>query len=161
MAEGQDGYLKNILYPEKDEHIDPVTGKLVNDGIHNWGVDDGYGYRTGEYYLDTSTGNAWEKVHTYIACYNHYQFQSGIIGQGIKHLRNAYVYTGDPKYGRVGAILIDRMADVYPDMYTRDTYPLFSNTDSQRPKGKIVVSIWEYWLGVFMPRAYDAIYQMM
>ena len=161
VAEGQDGYLKNILYPEKDEHIDPVTGKLVNEGIHNWGVDDGYGYRTGEYYLDTSTGNAWEKVHTYIACYNHYQFQSGIIGQGIKHLRNAYVYTGDPKYGRVGAILIDRMADVYPDMYTRDTYPLFSNTDSQRPKGKIVGSIWAYWLGVFMPSAYDAFYPMM
>ena len=32
IAAGKDGYLKNVLYPEKGE---------------GWGVDDGYGYVTG------------------------------------------------------------------------------------------------------------------
>lgn len=50
-------YLVNKLYPEKGE---------------GWGVDDGYGYHTGNYYTSSSFGEM-EEVHTYIAYYNHWE----------------------------------------------------------------------------------------
>ena len=52
VSEGKDGYLKNVLYPEKDTEL----------GVTGWGVDDGFGYNTGEFL----TGSI-PKKHYYIA----------------------------------------------------------------------------------------------
>ncbi len=110
------GYLKNLLYPEMDEHFDEKLGKLVNEGVHNWGVDDGWGYLTGETLV---TGNPQRNI--YIAVYLHQLWYgdattgAGLIRRSMLNLANAYLYTGDAKYGRAGAILLDRVADFYPD----------------------------------------------
>lgn len=155
VAEGKEGYLVNKLYPEKDEHVDPKTGQIVNQGVHNWGADDGYGYDTGKKYP-----NGCKEMHTYISFYNHWAvWHGGIVKQAIDACNEAYMYTGDVRYGRVGAILLDRIADVYPDM---DTAPYVNQltTGGYKPHGKVSDLIWENELAIAWTRAYDAIYPM-
>lgn len=147
VANGQDGYLINILYPEMDEKL----------GVKNWGVDDGWGYKTGRTYE-----GGVEEVHTYIGYYNHFSlWDAGTIYKALDTLKEAYVYTGDIRYGRVGAILIDRVADVYPEMFTAPSFPKFANSDSSQPNGKILGSIWECGLAKRLAINYDAFYPAM
>ncbi|MEG2571013.1 MAG: hypothetical protein RSA70_06220, partial [Clostridia bacterium] len=150
VAKGEDGYLKNVLYPEKGE---------------GWGVDDGYGYNTGNKVKSNQNGKDMDEVWTYIAYYNHWGLwhNSGVMGtftDVLTNVRNAYLYTGDEKYGRVGAILIDRIADVYPEMKLAPYYPNFSNSDGSMPCGKIIGAIWETGLANLFSYAYDAFYPM-
>ncbi|MBR2181399.1 MAG: hypothetical protein IJ949_05870, partial [Oscillospiraceae bacterium] len=77
-----------------------------------WGVDDGWGYLPGRKYED-----GLAERHGYIAFYNNHLWENIYIE--IQKIAAAYLYTGDAKYGRAGAILLDRVADVWPsfDMY--------------------------------------------
>ena len=143
---GQKGYLVNILYPEKDQAL----------GIQGWGVDDGYGYDTGNIYP-----NGAPEVHTYISFYNHEAiWHEGLISKAVIALREAYLNTGDARYGRVGAILTDRIADVYPDMGTQPYRWQMAATQSYAPKGKTVDLIWENQYAQTWALAYDAFFPM-
>ncbi len=120
------GYLTNELYTNMDSR---------------WGVDDSMGYRQ-PYVSDPNEkgydakyfnkdGYAWYSdsgstgpvLHMYIAYYLHEGVwygngvSPGIVKTALYNLIDAFVYTGDIKYGRAGAIILDRVADVYPDMY--------------------------------------------
>ena len=75
-------------------------------------------------------------------------------------LAEAYVFTGEAKYGRVGAILVDRIADVYPDMNVLPYIRYFVATESFYMRGKAVDYIWENSNVKFMTRAYDAFFPM-
>ncbi|MBQ2741243.1 MAG: heparinase II/III family protein, partial [Oscillospiraceae bacterium] len=163
-----EGYLYNELYselrdPSKTEtyNIDPYK-KVEVDGAR-WGVDDGFGYDTGRTYPAGTS-----EIHTYIAYYMHYGVwlaqganNAGIVQVALEKLSAAYLYTGDEKYGRVGAILLDRIADIYPG-YNLRLYPSgFLNSDGGSKGGKIVGRIWE--ANVFsriLPMAYDAFWPM-
>lgn len=135
-------FLVNELYPERGP---------------DWGVDDGFGW------IDED-GHKW----TFIAYYNHwflwYSAQAGtgysLLGQGLIALRDSFVYTGDPKYAHAGLILLDRVADAYPDM---DTAPYkredgYFHSDGLRGTGKVIGGIWETGLARNMVQAYDAFY---
>ncbi len=126
--------LVNTLYPEKGP---------------NWGVDDGNGW------VDEN-GNRW----TFIAYYNHwFVWHGGQISRAVNALRDAYVYTGDPRYARAGVILLDRIADVYPDMDIAAYRATdFLNSHGGTGKGKIIGSIWETGLVKHIISAYDAFY---
>ncbi|MEG2857483.1 MAG: hypothetical protein RR994_02555, partial [Clostridia bacterium] len=157
VAEGKDGYLKNIENPEWDTTFN----------AKNWGVDDGYGYRTGKQVVGTN-GAKQEETHTYMGYYNHWGVwydlgnnkNGGVIQDAVDTLREAYMYTGDAKYGRVGAALVDRVADIYPDMFIKPYFPRYFNSDSTTPRGKIIGCIWEHGLCRTMVRGYDAFYAM-
>jgi len=141
VAAGEPGYLVNELYPEK------------GDG---WGVDDGFGYRTGRTYP-----NGVEEVHTYIAYYLHWGLwhpnrqNPGLLIRALNALREAYVLTGDPKYGRTGAILLYRIAEVYPD-FDLLPYKDFYNSHGFSYNGKIIGRIWETSLARNLVLAVDA-----
>lgn len=129
--------LKNTLYPEKGE---------------TWGVDDGYGWKNGN------------DVWTFIAYYNHWAlwYQSGIIQKAIIALRDAYIYTGDMKYAHAGIILLDRIADVYPDMDISE-YLWDEGFDNGVPswhtcQGKVLNDIWETFIVTDFASAYDAFF---
>ena len=121
------GYLTNDLYKEADEKL----------GIKGWGVDDGYGYHqpyitkekaeaagfSAMYhatYEADENGFAWYTngpvQHNFIAWYLHRGLwvEGQPLRSGLGILRDAFLYTGDIKYGRAGAILLDRVADAYP-----------------------------------------------
>lgn len=132
-AKADKSLLVNTLYPEKGE---------------KWGVDDGFGFK-----------DASGKIHAFIAYYNHWSlwYSDGIISKALNALRDAYIYTGDMKYARTGILLLDRIADVYPDM-TLDPYGKYPNSHGGTGKGKIIGSIWETGLVQNFIKAYDAFY---
>jgi oligo-alginate lyase len=78
------------------EHPDP------NDPLHKFGVDDGEGYVDGD--------KRWRFIGAYLI---YGQWKQLVLG-GIKNLAAAYLVTGDKVYARKAAILLDRVADLYP-----------------------------------------------
>jgi Zn ribbon nucleic-acid-binding protein len=80
------------------DHPDP------DDPLNQFGVDDGDGF------IDAESGKRWRFVGAYLI-YGHWK---QLIVRGIEKLANAYVATGDVVYARKAAILLDRVADLYP-----------------------------------------------
>ncbi|MBQ2743574.1 MAG: Ig-like domain-containing protein, partial [Oscillospiraceae bacterium] len=174
------GYLKNDSYPEVDEQRTPENGGetgtvvTINGGkglrpgesAATWGVDDGLGYipkdENGKPYTSNASGTEIER-HCYIAYYNFY-FWGYVELRAITPLAKAYMYTGDVKYGRVGAILLDRVADLLPDY---DLVPWntpnrqWMNTDGVSVYGKIRGRISDCELLENFCLACDALYPML
>ena len=135
IANGEKGNLVNVLYPEKGEA---------------WGVENGYGW------FDESGVR-----QTFIGYYAHWGlWHGGTIRTALDALKNAYIYTGDVKYARTGIILLDRIADVYPDMdlsVYSDSLG-YRNSHGGTGEGKIIGSIWETGLVQSFIEAYDAFF---
>jgi uncharacterized protein YjdB len=129
--------LVNTLYPEKGP---------------TWGVDDGFGW------VDEH-GNRY----TFIAYYTHwflwYGSGTSLLQNALNAMRDAYIYTGDPKYAKYGIILLDRIADVYPDLdLEKLDQTIFYNSHGGTNKGKAIGSIWETTLVKDFIAAYDAFF---
>ncbi|MDF2670073.1 MAG: bacterial Ig-like protein, partial [Paenibacillus sp.] len=156
-GQGDPKYLKNELYPERGD---------------SWGVDDGYGW------IDNN-GENW----TFIAFYNHWKIwirmidasgnrfpaakhpwaHGGMVETVMLHLRDAYVYTGELRYAQAGIVLLDRIADLYPEMDT-SVYKWedgFLHSHGSTGQGGIVGSIWETSIVQSFVSAYDAFYPAM
>lgn len=86
---------KSLLY--NTEHPD------TTDPLHLFGVDDGNGLR-----ID---GTTWWFIATYLV----YGQWHKVILAGIENLARAYALTGNKIYAHKTGILIDRLADVFPD----------------------------------------------
>ncbi|PTX64893.1 heparinase II/III-like protein [Melghirimyces profundicolus] len=131
-------YLVNELYPEKGKY---------------WGVDDGTGW------VDED-GNRW----TFVAYYNHWHvWHGGVVDKALRAFRDAYLYTGDVKYAQAGTILLDRIADVYPEMDV-SVYKWedgFLHSHGGTGKGKVRGSIWEATAAIHYLSAYDAFFPGM
>lgn len=129
--------LVNTLYPEKGP---------------TWGVDDGYGW------VDPETN----RRYTFVAYYAHWFGWYGgtaVIYSALNSLQNAYIYTGDEKYAKAGAVLLDRIADVYPSMDVAEfSNAIYVNSHGGTGDGKIVGSIWETSLVKMFITAYDAFF---
>lgn len=137
-------YLVNELYPERGE---------------GWGVDDGSGWTDGD-------GDTW----TFIAYYNHWGVWNtgggkafhGFVLRALNALRDAYLYTGEPRYAHKGLVLLDRIADLYPGMDV-SAYRWEDGFDNGDPaihtaQGKILHDIWETGVARTFILAYDAFY---
>ena len=168
MANGGEQYLVNELYPEKGP---------------DWGVDRGRGWFTGESYINNA-GSEEERVYAFIPMYHatalwntFYQNTTNGFRRMLNHLRDAYLYTGDMKYGRAGAILTDRLADIYATMNLTDAVyhkprnnisavtpatleaPYYASNDGNYAQGGILGCISEgNFIGPDLIKAYDAFY---
>ncbi len=111
------GHLTNELYKDLEgvETLNVGKGLRPGERTETWGVDDGWGYipkdEKGNPYLADEKNDILER-HCYIATYNKRVWD--VINPAIQTFADAYLYTDDVKYGRAGAILLDRVADVYP-----------------------------------------------
>lgn len=121
------------------EHPEP------GDPLRNRGVDDGFGYTDAE-------GNEYRFIGYFV--WKHWR---GII-DGLIALAEAFVLTGDRVYAHKAAVVLDRLADVYPDM---DWKPYadrgWFHSDANRGVGKIEGAIWETNLARKVAESYDAI----
>ncbi|MBQ2742120.1 MAG: Ig-like domain-containing protein, partial [Oscillospiraceae bacterium] len=158
------GYLTNDIYNEMDA---------------GWGVDDGFGYKQkyvstpgeigyhklyyndGEGYARYADGTHDGPVqHTYIAYYLHEGIWFGgggsksayVVRKALTAFRDAFLYTGDAKYGRAGAIMLDRIADIYPafDWYQWHTFR------GDQYRGKITDPAWSHHMDELFSSCYDA-----
>jgi len=105
------------------EHPDP------NDPLHKYGVDDGFGY------FDED-GNRF----LFIGYYNWRQW--GFIRKLVSVYANGYLYTGEQKYAHKALLMLDRIADVYPD-YDIRPYTKLHYYHSGGHAGKVEGNIWE------------------
>ena len=128
---------KSLLFNEA--HPDP------SDPMHKYGVDDGFGY------IDQNG-----RSHKFIGYYVWKKWD--YISSGLSILADAYLYSGDKKYARKAAILLDRIADVYPEM---DWKPYgdkgWYHSDGGIYMGKIHGSIWETSIVTSFADSYDKI----
>lgn len=128
---------KSLLF--NASHPDP------KDPLHKFGVDDGFGY------IDENG-----RSHKFIAYYNwkHWDY----INKALTELGDAYIYSGDKLYARKAAIMLDRLADVYPAM---EWNPYASRgwygSDGGTLIGKIGGNIWETSLVRIFTDNYDKI----
>ena len=148
MANGGEQFLVNELYPEMGE---------------GWGVDDGFGYKPGEF-AENGTEVVWTFIAHYVAAvmYGLGDYDQHSILDILNAIGHAYLYTGDEKYGSAGAILIDRIADVYPPFLTSN-YPIYDygESDGYSGRGKIMGIIWEPIIGNCFARAVDTFWPAM
>lgn len=121
----------------------------------SWGIDDGWGWTD-------ENGDIW----TFIAYYNHWGiWYNGFIMKALNSLRDAYLFTGNSDYAYKGLVLLDRVADVYPDLDVT-AYPWGKGFDNGDPsghsaQGKAVNDIWETGLAKTLLYAYDAFFPAM
>ena len=142
IANGGKDYLHNDLYPEMGE---------------GWGVDDGNGFRPKNPDGTPKTyANGVEEVHNYVAYYN-YVIWNRVRG-AIDTIMNSYIYTGDIQYGRAGAILLDRIADVYPTLDISIYNNEFLNTSGGAGTGNIQGCINDCEFAQLFAQAADAFY---
>ena len=101
VASGHPGYLVNITYSDMPD---------------DWMVDAGFGWSETEGYA----GYKYTDRICPIAYYTHWLFnmngvdKRSLFTKAIMTLRDAYLYTGEEKYGVAGAIILDRFADMWP-----------------------------------------------
>ncbi|MBQ2743972.1 MAG: heparinase II/III family protein, partial [Oscillospiraceae bacterium] len=119
-------------------------------------------------YYDNGDGLAWYAdgarkgpvQHTYISYYIHEGLwygqgnvaNSAVIRNAINSLAKAFVYTGEAKYGRAGAILLDRIADFFPDLVWRT----WGEWRGDSYYGGIVDAVWQTFITTEFAEAYDA-----
>ena len=154
------GYLHNDLYPEVgtsgcDVKFTPESGETTG----RWGVDDGLGYNTGRVY-----DNGLPENHSYIPYYNHfgvwYFSGSAIAASALDKLGRAYLYTSDEKYGRLGAIILDRVADVYPTLNLKPWTMYPNSTGGSSDAGKDLGRIWGCFSAEIYAQSYDIFWPM-
>ncbi len=161
------GFLYNDTYSELYDsskasyNLDPVKGEQI-DG-KRWGVDDGFGYMPGRsYYSSNDEGvqvRLCDERHNYIAYYLHYFYYSYYM-PAITDSAEAYLYTGKPEYGYTAAILLDRLADFYPD-YDLSVYGTkIWASHGGLYNGKYMGSITESVEDPAIISAYDAVYPL-
>jgi len=119
-ALGDQSLLFNIEHPNPE------------DRLHKLYVDDGYG-------MVDEKGN---KHHT-IAYYNQWAQWRAIYG-GLAALERAYTLTSNKLYAHKAAILLDRIADVYPEMDFMLLHKMgFEHSHGGPGRGRIEGCIWE------------------
>ncbi|MBQ6902352.1 MAG: S-layer homology domain-containing protein, partial [Oscillospiraceae bacterium] len=153
------GYLYNEMYSEVAgiKALNGGKGLRKGETVATWGVDDGYGYiprdENGEPYTDPT---GVPERHTYIAYYTHWPVFRYTTRYVIRNFSNAYLYTGDVKYGRAAAILLDRIADFYPDY----NFKWGSDMLGRQVEGKTVDYIWETEHVWTYAEAYDIVFDL-
>ena len=105
---------RSLLYNE--EHPDP------DDPQHLFGVDDGEGYVERE----AGEEHRWRFVGAYLI----YGQWKQAVRDGIVNLANAFTLTADPIYAHKAAILLDRVADFYPDFDFKEQGILYEGPGS-------------------------------
>ena len=166
------GYLKNNTYRDAVndgvmllDHVYDSAGNIVKEGVllaeedlDTYAVDDGMGWNIG---LTADSGIPIMK--TFIPFYHHAMYSingSVYLTKALPALMDAYLYTGDIKYGRAGAILIDRIADVFPS-FDLTQWVEYQNSHGGRNTGKILGAIWQSGLAETFIKSYDAFYPAM
>lgn len=122
------------------QHRDPA------DPDHGLAVDDGLGWVDAE-------GNRW----WFVAYYAHYCIWTEIPA-AVADLSRAYLYTGDRRCAHKALLLLDRIADVYPEM---DLEPYsrmgLYNSHGGSGKGRIKGCIWETGLATGLAEAWSIV----
>ncbi|MCC7498892.1 MAG: heparinase II/III family protein [Bryobacterales bacterium] len=126
------------------EHPDPA------DPLYRFGVDDGDGY--------TAEGHHWYFIGAYM---QYGQFRELILS-GIENLAAAYVVSGDVKFAHKAAILLDRLADIWPEYdFAKRGLVYEHKVYGGGTAGYVTYSIDSAWEVTRLTMAYDQIFDAL
>lgn len=138
VARGEKDALVNELYPEKGP---------------TWMVDDGFGW-------SPSSGTYGTKdLYQYAPVARYVDYLWRYVISGFRSMVEYYVYTDDERYAIAGCILLDKVADVYPDYDVTKVSLNYYQSHGSKFSGKILGSIAEEDTCEHLLRAYDAFYE--
>jgi hypothetical protein len=152
----------------------PICGKKIQEiaGDYGWIVDpknplhvkcpvDGTVFPNKDYPDD---GWGWKNPKTgekfwFVAYANHWLIYGKLV-PGLHDLASAYILTGDKKYAHKAAVIIYRIAQIYPAMdYTNQSrYGELMRARGEKYPGKIVNHIWECGLSSTVAESYDDVW---
>ena len=104
----------------------------------------------------------------FVACQNHWLWVMHAsaphpnLSTGLAALGRAYLLTGEARYAHKAAVLLARIAEVYPNMEheSQSRYgQLMAEQNGTRYPGKIVNAIWETYLVAQFAETYDAVWE--
>ena len=124
-----------------------LKGRIVDDGW-GWVAPDGQRY--------------WFVAHANHLVWQGLSPDSRSINTAIQFLGRAYILTGDRAYAHKAAVLLRRVAEVYPNMnYEQESrFGQMMGAQGTRYTGKIVNALWEAYLVVpELSEAYDNIWE--
>ena len=124
-----------------------LTGPYVDDGW-GWTAPDGQKY--------------WFVAHANHLVWQGPLLDSRCITNGLRSLSRAYILTGDKLYAHKAAVLLRRVAEVYPTMnYEQQSrFGELMATQGTRYTGKVVNLIWEsYQVAPTLSEVYDNIWE--
>ena len=112
-------------------------------------------------YVDDGYGMVDEKglTHHPIAYYNFEFIWRQQVQAGVQKLSRAFTLTDERKYAHKAAVLLDRIADVYPEMDLKPLTDLgFHHSHGGTGEGRIEGCIWETFVVQHLAEGYDAIF---
>jgi len=136
------------IYPTND--FDPTQITLPNQTTSDPYVDYGWGW--------SMPGDQYR--YWFVGYYVHWLWQNH-LRPAVLALGQAYIITGDRKYARQAAVLLDRIAEEYPQMdYQSQSREGFEIYVGNYP-GRILNNIWETAMVTDLAVGYDYAYEGM
>jgi len=137
------------VFPDNDFAAYYASGFKDKQYLEGDFVDDGWGWvgPDGERYWFVGYANHWT-LHRHVV-------------PAIGNLGRAYLFTGDKRYAHKAAVLLDRVAEVYPamDYHNQSRYGQLVAKDGGKYPGKLVNLIWACGNLGNMACAYDAVWE--
>lgn len=133
---------------------DPQFLKPKEPGPYAEVVDDGRGYE--------KDGHKW-----FFTAFYGYKLWYELVGcpdQGsvLEKLAILYTLTNNPLYAHKAGVLLDRIADLYPEMDYNPNYRLgMEASTGGSGQGRVQGCIWETWTAANVSRAYDYVYDAL
>jgi hypothetical protein len=142
---GDEVYPSNDYEAYANSGFDPELKKTWSGDY----VDDGWGWvnpKDGERYWFVAYANQWNWYRT--------------IDPAMLNLSRAYLLTGDKRYAHKAAVMLVRLAQVYPSMDYGDQsrYGMMLKMQGGRYPGKVLYHTWEAFFARDMAEAYDNIW---
>ena len=136
------------VYPSNDYEAYANSGFKEKKGWDTAYVDEGYGWVApdGERYWFVAYANQWNWYRT--------------ISPAILNLSRAYTLTGDKRYAHKAAVMLYRLAEVYPSMdyNSQSRYGQLMRQQGGTYNGKVLNAIWETFFARDFAEAYDAVW---
>lgn len=137
------------LFPSNDFAAYYKSGRTEQQDWDADYADDGWGW------LGPDGERYW-----FVAYANHWTWHRHVI-PGISNLAKAYQLTGDKRYAHKAALMLHRLAEVYPSMNHEEQsrYGQLMKARNSVYSGKIVNRIWETSIVRESAAAYDAVWE--
>ena len=136
------------VYPDNDYVVEgpqkvPTKGTII---------DNGYGW----------LNPANNERYWFVAHWNHRVWHRH-VGPGVLSLAHAYQLTGDKRFAHKAAVMLVRIAEVYPamDHERQSRYGLMMAQKGVRYPGKVLNAIWETSLAGGFAEAYDSVWETL
>lgn len=137
------------IYPDNDFESYYKNGLTGSDNLRGKYSDNGWGW------VSPGGQHFW-----FVAYANHWMWKSHII-PAVDSLAQAYVLTGNKRYAHKAIVMLDRIAEVYPDMdyCNQSRLGQLLKKKNEKYQGKILNHIWESQVLKQFAENYDVVWE--